>query len=257
MTLNPVRTFLRKPPPKMAEGDRVYAIGDIHGHAGLLAELLREIERDKAQRPSARVRIVILGDVIDHGPDTAKLLEVCLPAVGENFIVLKGNHEQLMVAAYQGDVEAMDIWLSVGGAQTLQSFGVPRSAITRLDLVATLNAMRSVVQQDLINWLDRLPTSIRIGDYFFCHAGVRPKVPLSDQADRDLLWIRDEFTQSTRFHGAVVVHGHTICERGVDIRPNRIAVDTGAHRTGILSAVALEGDQKWAISTRHQTALAA
>ena len=241
----------------MAEGDRIYAIGDIHGHAGLIAELLREIERDKANRPAARVRIVILGDVIDHGPDSAKLLEVLLPGVCENLVVLKGNHEDLMVAAYQVDVEAMDIWLSVGGAETLHSLGVERSAITRSDLDSTLDAMRSMVPGGLIKSLEALPTSIRIGDYFFCHAGVRPKVPLSDQTDRDLLWIRDQFTNSTRFHGAVVVHGHTICERGVDIRPNRISVDTGAHRTGILSAVALEGDQKWAISTRYPTALAA
>lgn len=241
----------------MAEANRVYAIGDIHGHAGLLAELLDEIERDNANRPAARVRIVILGDIIDRGPESAKLLEVLLPAIGENFIVLKGNHEELMVAAYRGNVEAMDVWLSVGGTETLHSLGVERSAITRADLGSTLDAMRSAVPFGLISSLEALPTSIPIGDYFFCHAGVRPKVPLSAQTDRDLLWIRDQFTSSTRFHGAVVVHGHTICERGVDIRPNRISVDTGAHRTGILSAVALEGDQKWAISTRHATALAA
>ena len=257
MPRNPISALLRKPPPKMADGNRVYAIGDIHGHADLLAELLRAIEDDSAKRPSALVRIVILGDAIDHGPDSAKLLDVFLGAVGENFVVLKGNHEALMVAAYRGDFEAMDIWVSTGGGETLHSLGVPRSAISQVDVDATMIAMQAFIPCSLINWLDALPTSLRIGDYFFCHAGVRPKVPLSDQGDRDLLWIREQFTQSTRFHGAVVVHGHTICKNGVDILPNRISVDTGAHQTGILSAVALESDQRWVISTRAQMALAA
>ena len=109
--------------------------------------------------------------------------------------------------------------------------------------------IRSSISEPTIAWLERLPISHRIGDYFFSHAGVKPGVPLEQQRPEHLLWGAEEFLESRRDHGATIVHGHVICGSRVQFTPNRICIDTGAYCTGILSAVGLEDDRQWSIST--------
>ena len=229
---------------------RTYAIGDIHGCSALLAELLILIEEDVAAREPMLNRLVILGDFIDRGPDSAEIIELFMSLDGRsNVVILKGNHEATMADALDGDASAMEAWLDHGGGKTLESYGLFLSANDTWDFRAVINAAREAVPAPVMNWLRSRPCSLASGEYFFVHAGVRPGIPLAKQSDDDLLWIRDEFTSTDDSYGAVVVHGHTIYENGVSFRPNRIGVDTGAYRTGRLSAVGIEGEDVWTITT--------
>ncbi len=229
---------------------RTYAIGDIHGCSGLLAALIELIEQDVERRPPMANRLVVLGDFIDRGPDSARIVDLFMRIDGQpNVVVLKGNHEATMVDALDGDAAAMEAWLEFGGRATLESYGLTVAASDNWDLRALMRAAREAVPAPVLRWLRSRPSSFASGKYFFVHAGVRPGAALSAQADDDLLWIRDEFTASEADYGAVIVHGHTVYENGVSIAPNRIGVDTGAYRTGCLSAVGIEAEEIWALST--------
>ena len=83
----------------------------------------------------------------------------------------------------------------------------------------------------------------------FVHAGIRPGVEVDQQSQADLRWIREPFLFDESDHGFVVVHGHTITDE-VEERPNRIGIDTGAYRSGVLTALAIEGTERWLIDTR-------
>ena len=104
---------------------------------------------------------------------------------------------------------------------------------------------------DTLAWLKALPLVYELGSYFFCHAGVRPGVPLKKQRREDLLWIRREFLDSSRSHGAVIVHGHSEMDE-IQVARNRISVDTAAYRSGELTAVGLQGPFRWFISTTQR-----
>lgn len=231
--------------------DRIYAIGDIHGRLDLLGNLCRQLEVDVAERPKARrVRIVLLGDLIDRGPHSRQLLELCMQLKGEDRItIIKGNHEAALVDAWNGNHDALELWLSHGGDATLASFGVDLSSIAPEDFYAWMRVTRASIPKRVIDWISRLPTHLWLGNYYFVHAGVRPGVPLADQTDADRLWIRDEFLMSTSDHGAMIVHGHAIESERVRIHGNRIGIDTGAYKSNRLSAVAIQGDERWVIST--------
>lgn len=231
--------------PSTDSGERIYAIGDIHGRYDLLQVLIERIgEHSRALPPVRSLYIVLVGDLVDRGPQSAEVLAMLydLQQRNSDVIVLLGNHEEAMLQALDGDVDALRRWLAVGGDATLASFGIPPRDPDQ-DVRDYLIGARRVVPKALLNWLRHLPLSARSGDYYFVHAGVRPGVALDRQVRGDMLWIRDEFLHDDRDFGAVVVHGHSITV-DVDIRHNRICIDTGAYRTGVLSAVYLEGDQQ-------------
>ena len=230
--------------------ERIYAIGDIHGRLDLLRALLIAIEVDASGRAPMSTRVVILGDFIDRGPDSMKLMSIFAGMKSSRVVVLKGNHEAALVDALRGDHDAMDLWMAYGGDATLRSFGVTETEIDPDDSRALIELARKIIPRNLIEWLEKLPVFYRRGPYYFVHAGVRPGVPLERQSVDDQLWIRDEFTQSTDDYGAVVVHGHSVNEDGVIFCANRIGVDTGAYRTEVLSAVGLEADNQWAVTNR-------
>lgn len=239
--------------PSVESGDRVYAIGDIHGRFDLLQCILEKIGEHSAALPPAKsLHLVFLGDIIDRGPDSAKVLELLysLERKSNRVIVLLGNHEEAMLQALKGDLNAFRSWLAFGGEETLRSFDVAPRANGE-DLRDYLARARSAVPAHWTSWLARLPLSVRSGDYLFVHAGVRPGTALHRQAREDLLWIRADFLDDLRDHGAVIVHGHSI-EPEVAIRENRIGIDTGAYRTGILTALYLEGDRQEILSTDGQ-----
>ena len=241
---------IRASQASIAAGERIYAIGDIHGRLDLFTTLIDLIRHDVEQRAVCRTRLLLIGDLIDRGPDSASLLATIRPHVTQNqgLIVLKGNHEQIMVEALQGDREALAGWLRFGGDQTLRSWGIPDAAFDG-DLDEIYAAAKQAVPGDVIDWLDNLPTSYQSGDFFFVHAGIKPGVALKKQNERDMLWIGDQFLAHEEFHPAIIVHGHSIVEDGPIFQNNRIALDTGAYRTGKLSAVAFEGTRKWTITT--------
>lgn len=230
--------------------ERIYAIGDVHGCYRQLIELLDRIGQDNADRSSeATPNIIFLGDMIDRGPDSAKVIDKVIELTEDNTNVfaLKGNHEQVFCDIAGGDLMVVDDWLRMGGRATLRSYGIdPDWAKTNKHHLP--DRLSEAVPQSHVSWMSQLPLTARSNDYFFCHAGVRPGVRLSRQRNQDLLWIRQEFLEDNRPHGAVIVHGHSI-ESNVVVKHNRIGVDTGAYKTGKLSAVMLDGNQYDVIMT--------
>lgn len=224
--------------PRAPEGTRIYAIGDIHGRNDLLCELLTRIGEDDRGRATVARRVVVhLGDYVDRGPDSRGVIEHCVTWAHGAFepIFLLGNHEHIMLDFLDGG-DVFDLWTMNGGDATLRSYGVTAAgADCRAELAAALPASH-------LAFLRRLWISVHLGDYFFVHAGIRPGVPLSGQTQNDMLWIREPFLDSRRDHGAVVVHGHSITASPT-LRGNRIGIDTGAYRTGQLTALRLEGEQ--------------
>lgn len=236
--------------PRTARGTRIYAIGDVHGRMDLLKDLLGKIGRhwEAADVRPRCTELVFLGDIIDRGTDSAGCLRLVHRLTRyPNVRLLKGNHEDLLLHSLAGNGVAQEVWLSNGGDSALASFGVAPPADDE-DAVDFAERLREALPEPLVKTLETAPVTYRSGDYLFVHAGVRPGVPLRHQDERDLLFIRDEFTSSDGWHGAVIVHGHSIVEE-VEFRSARIAVDTGAYRTGRLSCVCLDGTAREAITT--------
>lgn len=230
--------------------ERIYAIGDIHGRLDLFTALLRLIEADNAARmfDEAVASIVVLGDFIDRGPQSREMVSL-LRRSSElaHFTVLLGNHEACLLDCADGRADPRDGWLDFGGAETLASFGIapPRDDEDCLDFAERLTAG---IGRETLDWLAGLPLSERSGDFFFCHAGIRPKVNLARQTREDLLWIREPFLSNRANHGAVIVHGHSISGE-IDVAANRIGIDTGAYATGRLTALGLAGEELWWLQT--------
>ena len=240
--------------PSLPSGERIYAIGDIHGRFDLFEQLISLIRKDSEARGKADVRLVLLGDIIDRGAESANLVLRCMTYANtsDKFVVLKGNHEQAMVEALMGNFTALAFWRRFGGDATLRSWGVSDAMLHVGQPGDIIEAARSQVPTEVLRWLDRLPLTYRRGSYLFVHAGLRPNVRLAKQAPGDLLWIRDEFLTSDADHAYMVVHGHSIRE-DVDLQRNRIGIDTGAYRTGRLTALGLQADQQWLLEARGPT----
>jgi serine/threonine protein phosphatase 1 len=217
---------------------RIYAFGDIHGRADLLQDMITRIEDDLRRRPIARAFEVYLGDYIDRGPDSCGVVDLLAARMVRNHAVcLRGNHEAIF-ANFLQDPAAMCEWMSIGALQTLQSYGVPFSSNP------TPHQMHHALHERLPRthglFLQCLNDYFVCGDFMFVHAGIRPGVPIERQESHDLHWIRREFLDCTDDHGVFVVHGHTSVPHP-DIRSNRINIDTGAWRTGVLTCIAIEG----------------
>jgi serine/threonine protein phosphatase 1 len=240
----------RKPAtPCLPAGLRAYAVGDVHGRLDLLTEMLARIREDNAARPPADTRVVLLGDLIDRGPDSAGVVDLAMrPLDFASLTVLQGNHEAMMIQALAGDHEALTGWLRFGGSESLQSWGVSLEAIERYEYARLIAACRAVIPPTQLRWLATRPRGLHLGDYYFVHAGIRPGVALHRQADQDRLWIREPFLRSTARHFAVIVHGHSVTPQ-VEQLPNRIGIDTGAYASGTLTALGLDGEDQWILQT--------
>lgn len=236
--------------PEIPPGERIYAIGDIHGRLDLLDDLLMQIGADNAARPPAVTTLIFLGDLVDRGPDSAGVVERVrkLAASDVNVRVLMGNHEEVFLAAVQKDLPALRFCCRIGGRETVISYGISQEEYERLDYAELSERVTEVVPAEHIEFVAKFEDMIVVGDYAFVHAGIRPNVPLADQRLRDLRWIREPFLDHAGAFDAFVVHGHTILE-DVDERPNRIGIDTGAYVTGKLTALGLEGTERWVLQT--------
>jgi serine/threonine protein phosphatase 1 len=219
---------------------RVYAVGDIHGRADLLIETIERIDDDLRRRPIAQAVEVYLGDYIDRGPHSKTVIDLlAVRLVRNRAVCLRGNHESLM-EGFLRDPGNLAPWLQLGGMQTLASYGVrprPGKIDTETDLYRRFWGAFPRAHE---LFLQCLRYSFCCGDFLFVHAGIRPGRLIERQDIQDLLWIRHEFLNSTQDHGRFVVHGHTPAPHP-DIRKNRINIDTGAWRTGVLTCVAIEG----------------
>ena len=232
------------------EGMRLYAVGDTHGHLSLAHELFSKIEADLAAVPAERHRIIMLGDYCDRGPDTRGLIDFLIEQQDcHEMVFLLGNHDQRLLEFPALADEMGEAFLHFGGRETLASYGVDADAAASLR--AAGKAFGKAVPAGHRRFFEDALLSYQEGDYFFCHAGVKPGVALDAQKPADLLWIRHEFLQHQGDFGKVIVHGHTPWNR-VDIQPNRINVDTGAYDTGILSCVVLEGRNIRVLQTGSQ-----
>ena len=235
--------------PAGSPGKRLYAVGDIHGCDAELGALLALIEEDNARRARKPTFIVYLGDLIDRGPasrDVIRRLRTAPPRFASQHII-RGNHEEMMVRSLTGEPGLIADWLRHGGNACAASYGIDPSVLHDTDPDRLEHVLLSHIPRDDIAFLAGAVDQVRFGDYLLVHAGIRPGIALSAQSGRDLRWIRDEFLSSEARHEAVIVHGHTITEQ-VDERANRIGIDTGAYRTGRLTALRIEDDERSYIS---------
>lgn len=249
--LNAIRKFFgREDTPQTSlipSGQRVYAVGDIHGRLDLFQNVIDLIEEDDAERAPATTTVVLLGDLIDRGPDSAGVVALARKWGEQRWIeYLKGNHEEMLLVA-RNDASALRDLLRFGGVETLASYGLDEHIIASSEIEEVQQAMNTVIPADDFDFLDRFKNMVRIGDYLFVHAGIRPRVPLEVQQGRDCRWIREPFLSHKGDFGAFVIHGHTI-KTEPDIAHNRIGIDTGAYLHGTLTAIGLEGDKRWFIT---------
>jgi serine/threonine protein phosphatase 1 len=236
---------------RMPDGMRVYAIGDIHGRHDLLVQLLAQIEADDAVRGPAESQIIFLGDLVDRGPDSATVIETAkaLGDSGRRVRYLMGNHEEVFVeCCRKRDTKTLRFFLKIGGDATLQSYPITRAEYVELEMEQLAARLETLVPESHLEFLESFEDMIILGDYAFVHAGIRPGRPLSEQKKSDLRWIREEFVGQRGDLEKVIVYGHTIYEN-VDERGSRIGIDTGAYASGVLTAIGLEGGERWYLQT--------
>lgn len=251
----------RRPEPIQAAlpaGRRIYAIGDIHGRLDLLDALLAQIDKDDAARGGAQTGLIFLGDLVDRGADSAGVVARVRTLCAErpDTRCLAGNHEEIFLGALDGNGDMIRLLLRAGGFETLVSYGLDPHAIDQASVAELAEMMDKAVPPADIAFLRGLDDVLIEGDYLFVHAGIRPGVALDQQSTNDLRWIRQPFLDFAGNHGKLVVHGHTITD-DVDERANRIGIDTGAYRTGRLTALGLEGQHRWYLNTGEISQVAA
>jgi len=204
-----------------------YAIGDIHGALHKLRSLVARCEQHAGGRPRT---FVFIGDYIDRGPESCGVISYLIGLMAKmpnRVVTLMGNHEAMLLSIIDGTAPAED-WLWQGGTETLQSYGVEDAR---------------ELPREHVDWLRTLRMSYDDGRRFFVHAGVDPELPLEQQDDHDLLWIREPFLSDGRDYGRLIVHGHTPVAGGFpDWRGNRLDLDTGAGYGGPLTAAVFSDD---------------
>ncbi len=227
-------------PPRLPKGIRFYAVGDIHGRVDALENVLARIDADRLSRPITRTVEIFLGDYVDRGPATREVLDTLLArGRAHELVLLKGNHE-IFFLEFLNNPSMFDVWRQNGGLATLISYGLKPSLKPNADEQRELaRAFRETVPAAHREVLAGAPSSLQLGDFFFVHAGVRPGVPLKEQRDDDLLWIRNDFLLHDGGFEKIIVHGHTpVAEPEVYF--NRINLDVGAYATGRLACMAAE-----------------
>ena len=210
-------------PSTSSQESRRIIIGDVHGHYDGLLSLIDFLELKVTDE------LYFLGDLVDRGPKSAQVVEF---VKSSGYPCLRGNHEELMIAACnqsEQDYSVFQMWASCGGRQTLDSYNSP-------DLL-----------QEHVAWFKTLPTYIDLGDLWLVHAGVDPKKKLEQQTAEEFCWIRTAFHKSSKpfFEDKLIVTGHTITFTLPQVKPGQIAqgigwisIDTGAYhpKSGWLTA---------------------
>ena len=240
-----------QPGASIPAGMRVYAIGDVHGRLDLLKTLLGQIIADDRHREPADTQIILLGDLVDRGPESAGVVETLrlLSQSGLNIRCIAGNHEEVMLDTLANPTAEMArFFYRIGGRETLLSYGLSEEEMDRLDFAQLAQRMVELVPQEHIDFLNAMENCIVIGDYAFVHAGISPYVPLENQQLKALRWIREDFLAYEGELEKTIVYGHTITDN-VDFGTSRIGLDTGAYKSGKLTAMGLEGSARWFMDT--------
>ncbi|MEO0328564.1 MAG: metallophosphoesterase family protein [Pseudomonadota bacterium] len=231
-------------------GMRIYAIGDVHGCLSQLQQLIGLIDLDLEQDPPQAYKIIFLGDYVDRGPDNAKTIEflVELQATFHDYVFILGNHDERLTLFINDPNRVGESFLKWGGATTLRDYGVIASPEKPFEAVAAAKELAENMPVGHREFLQNLKPYYEQSGYFFCHAGVRPGIPLEKQTNHDLTFIRADFLQHELPFEKVIVHGHTPVPTP-EIHTNRINVDTKCYETGILTALVLEEDRQRFIQT--------
>lgn len=230
------------------KGQRWYVIGDIHGRCDLFEALAAAIEADDAAAGPAETTVVLLGDLVDRGPDSAGVIARARDWQERRSVrVLAGNHEEMFLESFE-DTEMLRHFLRHGGRETVLSYGLNRERYNAMSLAELQAEMARIVPAGDREFLANAEEWIEVGEYLLVHAGINPLVPLAEQRRSDLLWIRNRFLDHGEPFSHVVVHGHTIFDE-VEDAGTRIGIDTGAYRTGRLTALVLEGSARRTIQS--------
>lgn len=247
----------------------IYAIGDVHGRFDLLVDLHAKITQH-AETIDEKHFVVFLGDYIDRGPDSKKVVDFLMsePFSGFEHFFLRGNHEDMFIQtcitrtgmvnfdSYEHrDHIGFDVFIGNGGAATLRDFGVAQAYENAYEVChQTLDYSKLAPYKD---WFMDLLNYVEINDYVFVHAGIMPKISIENQDPQILYWIRSYFLNWTEPHYKMVVHGHTPKNTALpEVKSNRINVDTHAYSSGILTAAVLDFDstvKPLFISTENRT----
>lgn len=248
-----LRSLLSRPeaanPPAVPMGQRVYAVGDVHGRLDLFAAMIHAIEEDDAAATAARSTVILLGDLVDRGADSAGVLRRARRWQQEREVrILAGNHEEMFLKSFDS-TDMLRHFMRHGGRQTLASYGVDMRAMSAAEVDEIQAMMAQAVPQADRDFMAGFEDMIVLGDYVFVHAGIDPQVPIHEQRPSDLRWIREPFLSYSEPYDHVVVHGHTISEEP-ELRGNRIGIDTGAYMSHRLTALVLEGTTRSLIEVK-------
>jgi serine/threonine protein phosphatase 1 len=244
--------------PRPKTNSTVYAIGDIHGRLDLFEALLARIRQDVAQAAEPEPpTLILLGDLIDRGPDSKGCVDRAIALEGEGWCVahaLKGNHEEAILLFLE-DHDVGPNWSQYGGDTTLKSYGVEiSSAAYGRGWAGVRDSFLPNFPASHLDFMQRMKLWLEVDDYLFVHAGVRPGAPIEKQTATDLMWIRQDFLAvENPYPGKVVVHGHTPT-REAQLRRWRIGIDTGAYATGLLTAIKLKGYERTLIQVSEASA---
>jgi serine/threonine protein phosphatase 1 len=215
---------------------RTLAVSDIHGELLRFEKLLDEVGYD-----AGADHLVLLGDYVDRGPDPRGVVERVARLRDEGATVLRGNHEQMMLDAFAGDVIDVARWFRNGARATLRSYGHPaadEALPTSLERTPPLDAH--------LEFLGTLGHYLETDDAIFVHGGVDPDVPVAETDPAVLLWIREKFFHNYRGE-KTVVFGHTAAEflhGSCEVYfgdNNVIGIDGGAAYGGLLHCLELPG----------------
>ncbi len=220
-----------------------------------MVELLRRIEEDNRRRGPAKTYLIFLGDLVDRGPDSRGVIDhlVKHPPRFHRTVYLHGNHEEFFLSVLNREDSNVQRWLTYGGAECAESYGISSGWFLNATQSEFVERLIEQVPQSHVDFLSHMADTFRFGDYLFVHAGIRPGVALEQQVSADLRWIREGFLDDASDHGVVVVHGHTIVDTPEE-RPNRIGLDTGAYKSGVLTALGIEGTERWFLEARSGAA---
>ena len=229
--------------PSVPEGERYYVVGDVHGRADLFKALSAAIEADDAEAGEAETTVVLLGDLVDRGPESAQVINHAMEWQKKRKVrCLAGNHEEMFLDSFK-EIEVLRHFVKHGGRETILSYGFDKKRYNSLSMKELQEVMDWIVPKAHRDFLESFEEIIFAGDYAFVHAGIDPNRAIDEQKRRDLLWIRDRFLSHSGQLSHVIVHGHTIFDEVMD-HGTRIGIDTGAYRSGRLTALVLEGETR-------------
>ena len=253
-----MRTFFRKllsptpqrAPTRVPDGRRVYAVGDIHGCADLFGDIISAIDADDRARGAAETTVILLGDLVDRGPDSRGVIDAARDWSRRRAVrILLGNHEEMFLKSLE-DEGVLRQFIRFGGRETILSYGVTPDEYREMTFEELRASMAAIIPPEDLDFIRGFEDMIVIGDYVFVHAGIRPGVELGSQAPADLRWIREPFLSHVSHDRTCVVHGHTVTD-APEVRPGRVGIDTGAYASGRLTAIGLEGAERWLLEARR------